>query len=293
MVFLSDGIPYALGLLCCVFHIAQELQCLGKILKVEPGIGFGDTGSHAVIKVRDALSAVLVILIGLNGNAGKGCIALDVLRFPEMSVAGGKPMAEQLPDVNLAAGCGQGQKVHVVNVDVAVIVRFGMLRLQYIQTVEPLCSFRTVSQHGTHGGIPVDVGVFPFQVIVPGILEGQSFVCLHQLCVLFPDTGALCPVENKLFGRPGMAGFNECLFHGVLDFLHGRNLFLAVLQSFRHLLRQGFGGMIITASCSNGCLENGIGNFLDIERYFPAVPFPYLCDHFCILPFSSSFFPEL
>ncbi len=154
-MFLPNGPDDPEGLFRRVFPIRKEFQGLGQILPVKFCIGFGNAGSHSVIEIGNTLPPVLVVLVGLDGDAGKGRIALDILWFPEMPVAGGKTMPEQFFDVDLAAGGGQGQKVHIVDMDVAVPVGLGMLRLQYVQAVELLCPLRAVFQHGPHGGIPL------------------------------------------------------------------------------------------------------------------------------------------
>ena len=50
-------------------------------------IGLGDARGQAVIEVRDALPAVLVVLVGLDGDAGQGRVAADIVGLAQEAVA--------------------------------------------------------------------------------------------------------------------------------------------------------------------------------------------------------------
>ena len=116
--FLFDGFAHGPNLFQTVFHVIQKVDHFSKIGPIQLLVGFFDPVCHSVIKVGNALSPVLVILIGLNSNAGQGGIALDIIRFPQVSVSGGKPPFEKFLDIDLAAGGGQGQEIQVMDMDV-------------------------------------------------------------------------------------------------------------------------------------------------------------------------------
>ena len=86
----------------------QEFESPGQVLTIEAAIGFFDALRHPVVEVRDALSAVLVVLIGLDRNTGQRGVACDIVRLPQEAVAGAETAAKQLLDVDLATGGGQG-----------------------------------------------------------------------------------------------------------------------------------------------------------------------------------------
>ena len=61
----ADG----LSLILPVFNIHEEINHLAQVLVIKLLIGLSHAGGNAIIEVRNRLTAVLVILIGLNGNA--------------------------------------------------------------------------------------------------------------------------------------------------------------------------------------------------------------------------------
>ena len=104
----------------------QELQGLGQVLPVGAGEALGHAGSHVIIEAGDALSAVLVVLVALDGDLGQGGVAGDGLGLPDGAVGVFKAACKELFQVDLAAGGGQGEEVHIVDVDVAVHVGPGV-----------------------------------------------------------------------------------------------------------------------------------------------------------------------
>ena len=77
-----------------------------------------------------------------------------------------KPPLEQLQQVDLAAGGGQRQKIQIVDMDIALAVRLGMLRIEDEHLIELLGALGAVLEHGAHGGIAVDVGVLSLDVVL-------------------------------------------------------------------------------------------------------------------------------
>ena len=99
-----------------LFRVLQVQDVLHRLDQQPPehlAVGLGHPLGHAVVKVGDGLAAVLVVLVGLDGDGRQGGVALDALGLPEIAVAGGKAPMEQLQNVDLAAGGGQGVEVDV------------------------------------------------------------------------------------------------------------------------------------------------------------------------------------
>ena len=87
------------------------------------------------------LTAVLVVLVRLDGDAGKRGVAGDIVGLAQHAVTGGEAALEELPQLNLAAGGGQRVEVHVVNVDITLAVRLGKTRVDDAHLVELLGGF--------------------------------------------------------------------------------------------------------------------------------------------------------
>ena len=140
------------------------------------------------------MTAVLVVLIGLNGDAGQGGVTGDVVGLAQESVSGIEAALEQFLQIDLATGGGQCVKIKIMDVDVSVVMRLGVFRFQYVHLIENFGSFGAVFQHGAHGRIAVDVGVVALQVAVFGIAVSDFFISFHQTGIHLPGPGALCPV---------------------------------------------------------------------------------------------------
>ena len=133
---------------------------------------------------------MLIVLVGLDGDAGKCGVARNIVRLAQVAVPGGEAALEQLDDVDLAASGGQRQKIEIVDVDITLMVRLGVLRIEHKQLVELLCALRAIFEHGAHGGIAIDIGVFPLDIIIFCILKGEALVDFHQTGIHFAHTGA-------------------------------------------------------------------------------------------------------
>ena len=108
----------------------------------QAAVCFSHTFGQAVVEIGNGLSAVLIVLVTLNGNAGKRGIAGNVARLAQHAVAGGKAAAEQLAQVYLAAGGSKRVEVHIVNMDVAVGMRRCKFGRHYAHFVELLGRIR-------------------------------------------------------------------------------------------------------------------------------------------------------
>ena len=185
-----------IGLYKCLwfFDVGQEFQCSCNVLQVPFPISFLHAASHCIIKVRDALSAVLVVLVGLNRNTSQSGIAGNIVWFSQEAMSSRKAMLKQLNQVNLAAGCCQRQEIQVMNVNVAVPVSLSVFRLQNSHLIEFLRSGRTIFQHRSHCSIAVDVGIFPLDVAVLCRIKRQFVHNLHEIGFDFPISGTLIAI---------------------------------------------------------------------------------------------------
>ena len=261
-LFLADS-QQGLCRLLTVLLQTVRLKRLGEVVAVAVPVGLADARRHAVIEVRDTLTAVLVVLVGLNRNAGERRIACDVVRLAQEAVSGGESALKQLEQVNLRAGGGQGVEVKVVDVDIALAVRLGDARLEQEHLVELLGALGTVLEHGSHRGVAVDVGVLTLDVVLNRGLEGQILVDLHQSGVHLALTGALVAVEDVRLRRLGMAALHQNLLHRVLYVLNARGSRAAVfLDIVRYLQREAHGKLVIMAA---GCFSSLIDSICDFR----------------------------
>ena len=176
---LRRGFDERLGVGFACHIVAQHIERFHKIAAVELLIGLLDAGSHAVLKVRYALTAVLVVLVRLNSYAGERRVAGDVLRRAQEAVSGREAVLEQLQNIYLAAGSRKRQEVEVVDVYIALSVRLRVNRVEDVHLVELLRALRAVFEHRTHSGVAVDISVLALDVRVARRLKRQVLVGLH------------------------------------------------------------------------------------------------------------------
>ena len=86
-----------------------------------------------------------------------------------------------------------------------------------IHLIKLLRALGTILQHGAHGGVAVDVGVFTLDIVVLGGLERQILVYFHQTGIHFAVTGAVGAVKDIFLRRAGMAAFDQHALYHVLD----------------------------------------------------------------------------
>ena len=213
----------------------HEFQPRAQRAAVFLHIGLGDAGRHVVVKAGNRLAAVLVVLVGLYGDAGQCGIATDVLRLAEHAVARRKAALEQRRQIDLRAGGRQRQEVEVVDVDVALAVGARVLRPQDIHVVELLGALRAVLEHRAHRGIAVDVRVLALDVGIRRVLEGDVLQDVHEAGLRLPGAAALGAVEDVGLRRAGVALLDEHLLHPVLHALHCRHVdALVAVDAPRH-----------------------------------------------------------
>ena len=174
-----------------VQDVLQRLAQLDTVLLAER---FSNAFGHGIIEVRHALAAVLVVLVGLNGNGRQRRIAGNALRLAQVAVPGGEASVEQLQKVYLAAGGGEGVKIKIVDMDIALGVRLGLRRRKQISRVIRLGARRAYLQHGAHGRVAVNIGVIALHVAEAGVYIGDFVDGLHQTGFCLADARALCAV---------------------------------------------------------------------------------------------------
>jgi len=182
--------------------------------------GLDHTLRHGVSNVGDGLTAVLVILIGLDGDGCQSRIALDALRLTKIAVTGGEAAVEQLQNVDLTAGSGQGVEIEIVDMDVALPVCLGMLGAEQIHLIIGLCTGSADLQHGAHGGVAVDIGIVPLHIGNAGIDVGDLIDGLHQRRAGFPGPCTVGAVQDVCLGCAVEAMIHQLLLHRILNHLN-------------------------------------------------------------------------
>ena len=223
---------------------------------------------------------MLIVLVGLDRDARQSRIGADVVRLTQEAVTGRKAVAEQLQQIDLAAGGGERQKIQVVDVNITVAVRRCVSRVEDEHFVELLCALGAVFEHGAHRGVAVDVCVFALDVVLDGGLEGKVLIDLHQAGVHFAHAGALVAVQDVLLRGAGVAALDEHGFDRVLYLLDGRD-FLAdsLFKLLFHLLSQFARHFVILPADRLRRTENRIRDFIQLERSRPAVSLDDLLYH--------------
>ena len=243
-------------------HTLGHLEILDKRCEILFGEGLVHTFGHGVIKVGHALAAVHFVLVGLDGDASQGRVAGNGVGLPQIAVTSGKAVVEQLDQIDLAAGFRQGVEVFIVNVNIPFGMGLCDVRGNDVFIVEALGALGTVLEHGAHGGIRVDVGIFPLQVHVFSTDKGQGRIDLYQFIVHFTKLLVLRPVQDIGLCGFGVIGGNKLFLHHVLDLLH-RGDGLHFFQLLHHRSGQ-LVQLLVThffGSVAHVGLENGAAYF--------------------------------
>ena len=239
----------ALGFLVGRVVIQQQLKCRAKRTAVFLDIGLGDAGRHVIVKAGNRLTTVLIVLVALNGDAGKCGIAADILRLAQHAVTRGEAALEQLGQVNLRAGRRQRQKVEIMNMNIALAMGARMLRIQNIHIIELLRAFRAVLEHRAHRGIAVDICVLALHVGFGRILERDILQNVHQAGLGLAGAAALRAIENIRLRGFGIPFGDERLLDLILYILNRGNLrTLSGVDFTSHDSRQTFGFLISLAA---------------------------------------------
>ena len=281
---LITGLNQCLSRLQAFLLDIKDLQRFGKIVTVIVPVGLAHARCHAVIKIRNTLSAVLVILVGLNGNTSQCGIAADVIGLTQESMSGRKTIFKQPEQVNLGAGGSQCVKIKVVNMDIAFPVCLGNIRLQQEHFIELLGALRTILEHGAHGGITVNVCVFTLDIIFNGGLEGQILINLHQSGIHLTLARTLIAVQDICLRGAGVSLLHKDFLHSVLHIFHCRCCRRAVrLDIICHIQCQPHGQLVVMAPGSLRSFVDSICNLCYVKKYTSAVSFFNLLYHLLML----------
>ena len=104
--------------------------------------------------------------------------------------------------------------------NIAIDMRGGNILRQHIIVGKIFAALRAVFEHGAHGGVGINVGVFTLKIGILGIRVGQVLVNPHQVPLRLADLGVIVPVKNIGLGGPPVAGGNQLLLHNILNRLH-------------------------------------------------------------------------
>ena len=153
---------------------------LAQVLNQQAAVCLFHALGERIVKVRNALAAVLVVLVGLDGNAGQRRIALYVLRLAQIAVAGIEAVGEQPVDIDLAAGRRQRVKVKVVYVNPALLIGARLFGREQIGCVIGLGRGAAELQHAAHGGVAVHIRIVALEVRAARVGVGDFVARLHE-----------------------------------------------------------------------------------------------------------------
>ena len=230
------------GLVQSLFTVILQPEITLYRIIILFAVGTCHTLRHGIIKVRHRLSAVHLVLVCLNGDAGQRRIALDRLWLPDISVPGGKTSVEQFQKINLAAGLRQHIKIFIVDMDVSINVGSRDILGQNIIVHKIIGPFGPVFQHRTHGRVGVYIGVFSFNIRICRAGERQLPVDLDQIRFRLTQLRMLLPVEDICLCRFGKSVLDQFLLDQILYLLHigslsFRNRFHDFIHQFFKLIR--------------------------------------------------------
>ena len=94
---------------------------------------------------------------------------------------------------------------------------------QYIIKDKILGTFGSILQHGTHGRVPVDIGILSLNVFRSSIGVGELLIDIHQGGLGITDLSMFRTVQDVFFGGGGEAIADQCLLYQVLDLFHRRD----------------------------------------------------------------------
>ena len=230
----------------------------GQVDAVALGERLDDPGGEPAVELRDRLAAVLVVLVGLDGDARQRRVGADVVGLAQEAVAGGEAAVEELHEIDLAARHRERVEVEVVDVDVALAVRLGLLGAEEELFVVFLRRRRAVLQHRAHRGVAVDVRVVALQVAVPRVARRDLVEDVHERRVLLARPGAVGAVEDVGLGDVLVAGAHERHLDRVLHLFDVRDAVgVLFVDDGVDGVRQAGGGRRVAAAGGLHCKGDG------------------------------------
>ena len=197
---------------------------------------------------------------------------------------------EQIQQIDLAAGGRQGIEIQIMDMDIPVMMGSRKTGVQHVHFVELLRALAAELQHAAHGGIAVDIGVFPLDIAVHRVLAGDVLKYLHQAGVHLAHTAALGAVKDIRLGGTHEALFDQYALHHILHLLHrghGGDV-LIVFQLRDHQRRQLLSRLVgLLAAASQKTMGNGVLDFARVKGHDPAVPLFDGNDHLAGLLYTN------
>ena len=182
---------------------------------------------------------------------------------------------KQLHQVNLAAGFRQHVEIFVMNMNVTIDMCCCNVFWQNIVIHKIIGSLGAIFQHGTHGGICINIRILTLDIRICGTGEGKLPVYIHQIRLCLANLGVLCPIKDICLRSLGKSIDNQFLFHKILHLFYVR--YLSCRNGFHHFIYQFF--KLDRRDCLNLgsfiCLMNRAADFVHIERYRSSVSLFY------------------
>ena len=225
-----------------VFETRHELESLGKVVGIVLYICLGYALCKRIIEIGNALSAVLVVLVGLNGYARKRSVRGDVVGLAKEAVSRAEAARKELVEIYLRTRRRERQKVEIVYMYVARLVHFAVAGIEYAHLVELLCTFAAVLEHRAHSRVAVDVRILALYVAVSRVLIGKIFESLHKAGFRLADTRTLGAVKDILLRRADETVFDENFLNLILylfdsgDIRRLERIFDLLCERFRSLV---------------------------------------------------------
>ena len=278
---LDQSADLGLTSLGIVISILQQGNGLAEVGTVDTAEGLGYALGQAVVEVGNALTAMLVVLVGLNGDTGQRTVAGDIVGLTQETVACGEAALEEGDDIDLAAGGGQCIEVKVMNMNVTLAVCAALLGRQDVLFVKVLGAFAAVLEHGTHGSVAVNIGVVTLEIAVLGIREGDLVVDTHQIALHLACLVALGTVDDILLGYGGITVVHQNQLNDILNVLYAGCFFAKALDQ---LILNQLGHLHALAVVNALAGLHGLGNSTcdlgEIVVYLSAVSFNNLGEQF-------------
>ena len=193
--------------LAAVLHRHIEIDERSQVLAERLGHPF----RHEEVESGNRLSAVLLVLVGLENDSSQCRVALDTLRSTDAAVLCAESSFEEVVHVILDASCRLGRIIiQVMDMNVAQLVRFGKTFRQQIFVSIIFGHFRCESHHLPGRCVAAHVGVAQVDVV---LVDSDNAV--HHVLHL----GFLVPLRIPPFAiddillryfRPHL---HQCLFH--------------------------------------------------------------------------------
>ena len=83
----------------------------GKVGRINTAEGLGDALGYCIVKVGDGLAAVLIVLVGLNGDTSQSGVGHNVVGLTQKAVTVGEAVFKESVQIDLAASSGKGIEI--------------------------------------------------------------------------------------------------------------------------------------------------------------------------------------